>query len=101
MEVTIGILTPSSVYGKGGSVEHLWVYYYGAIDYMSPQHLAYAIPALVVLVTFVLIPPILLMSYSLCYRVMALLHVSETKVVVCLTRWIEKLKPLLDLLPYH
>ena len=95
VEVTIGILTPSSVYGKDG-VEHLWVYSYGRIDYMSPQHLAYAIPALVVLVTFVLIPPILLMSYPLCYRVMAVLHVSETKVGVCLTRWIEKLKPLLD-----
>ena len=95
-KVTIQILTTSFAHGKKGSDELVWVYYYAAISYFSYHHLWYAIPALVILVTFVLGPPFLLMSYPVCYRVMAFLHISNTRAGQFLTRWIEKLKPLLD-----
>ena len=94
--VTIKILTTSYVQGYGGRTGETWVYYYARVKYFSGQHLIYAIPAFVFLVTFVIIPPLLLMAYPVCYQVMSLCHVSETRVGLGLTRWIEKLKPLLD-----
>ena len=95
-KVTFQILTTSFAHGEEGRVEQVWVYYYAAVSYFSYHHLWYAIPALVILVTFVLGPPFLLMSYPVCYRVMAFLHISNTRAGQFMTRWIENLKPLLD-----
>ena len=94
--VTIQLLTIAYVEGEGGLSSDLWVYYYGKFKFFDVDHIVYAIPALVFLVTFVLVPPFLLMSYPLCHQVMALLHISETSMGLCVTRWIEKLKPLFD-----
>ena len=96
VQVTIKILTTSFVRNKEGRKDHVWVYYYAEYNYFSKQHLVYAIPAILVLVTIVLMPPILLMSYPVCYQLMALLHINETRVGLCLTRWIEKFKPFFD-----
>ena len=95
-KTTFCILTISHLKGVKGGEKETRVYYYALLDYFSSQHLIYAIPALVILVTFVIIPPLLLMAYPVCYQVMSLCHVSETRVGLGLTRWIEKLKPLLD-----
>ena len=101
VKVTIQILTTSSVRNKEGRKDHVWVYYYAEYDYFSKEHLVYAIPAILVLMTIILMPPILLMSYPLCYQIMALLHINETRVGLCLTRWIEKLKPFFDAFQSH
>ena len=96
VKVTIQILATSFVRNKEGRKDQVWVYYYAKYNYFSHEHLIYAIPAILVLVTIVLMPPILLMSYPLCYQIMALLHINETRVGLCLTRWIEKFKPFFD-----
>ena len=72
------------------------MYYYAAVSYFSYHRLWYAIPALIILATFVLSRPFLLMSYPVCYQVMALLRINNTRAGQFMTHWIEKLKPLLD-----
>ena len=96
VKVTIQLLTTSFVRTKEGKKDHVWVYYYAQYRYFSGEHLVYALPAILVLVTVVLMPPFLLMSYPVCYQVMALLHINETRAGLLLTRWIEKLKPFFD-----
>ena len=94
--MTIQILTTSFPHGEEGRVEQVWVYYYAAVSYFSYHRLWYAIPALIILATFVLSRPFLLMSYPVCYQVMALLRINNTRAGQFMTHWIEKLKPLLD-----
>ena len=97
-KVTLLVITPVRVYRMGfGKVEKV-VYYQGDLPYMKGEHLIYAIPAVVFLVVFVLVPPILLLVYPLCYKVFALLRIEETRVIKLTCRFIplEKMKPLFD-----
>ena len=66
--------------------------------YFQDGHLKYAIPALIIETVLILMPPILLLIYPLCYRVFALLGVEETSFVkvLCKVTPLEKMKPLFD-----
>jgi hypothetical protein len=96
--VTLVILTPTKVYGLGFKTLEYAVYYQGDIPYMKGDHLRYAIPALFFLVTFVAVPPILLLVYPLCYKIFALLRIEETRFIrlTCRIIPLEKIKPLFD-----
>ena len=65
---------------------------------MGPDHLRYAIPAIFFIMTMVLIPPLLLLSYPLCYKLFALLRIEESRCVqiTCKIFPLEKIKPLFD-----
>ena len=97
-KVTLVVLTPTPVYGLGFKRLEYAVYYQGDIPYMKGDHLRYAIPALFFLVTFVAVPPILLLVYPLCYKIFALLRIEETRFIhlTCRIIPLEKIKPLFD-----
>ena len=90
------LLTPVRLYEKGTS--SLGVYFNGELQFFGPRHLIYAIPALLFLIAFGLVPPLLLISYPLCYRIFGMLKIGESKFVRCLCTCIplEKLKPFFD-----
>ena len=96
--VSLSILTPSQIYSIGNIKADLAVHYQGDLTFMRGKHLMYAIPAVFFLVVFVLVPPILLLVYPLCYKVFALLRIEETRVIKLTCRFIplEKMKPLFD-----
>ena len=50
------------------------------------QHLKYAIPAIVVISTFAVIPPLLLVAYPLLFRLLALCGLSESRIVIKISR---------------
>ena len=97
-KVTLLVLTPSIVYGVGFRKLERVVYYQGNIPYMKGDHLRYAIPALFFLITFVVVPLILLLVYPLCYKIFALLRIEETRFIrlTCRIIPLEKIKPLFD-----
>ena len=70
----------------------------GEIVYFSKQHLPYAIPALICLLTIGLLPPVLLITYPLLNKMLAFLRLEESRLVkvTCGLLPISTLKPLLD-----
>ena len=66
--VTFQLLTPVFVYGPGGRDSHYKktvVWYDGTMSYFGHKHFPYAMVALFMFITFVPIPPLLLLSYPL------------------------------------
>jgi len=53
------------------------VWYDGTMSYFGPKHLPYAIVALLMFITFVLVPPLLLLSYPLLPVLMARLSLQD------------------------
>jgi len=102
--VSLLILTRGTLYTEPSTLnatkhKNSYVAFYnGEYEYMGHDHLKYAIFAIVFLATLCAIPPLLLLSYPLCYRVFALLRIDETKFVSLLCRIIplESIKPLFD-----
>ena len=70
----------------------------GELDYFSPQHLPYAVPAILVLVLFTVPLPLILLLYPLSNKVIAKLGLGETRVVGTISKMLplSKLLPLLD-----
>ena len=65
---TFKILAPVPLYGLGGQNSHYLkrvVFYDGTMSYFGPEHLPYSIVAIFIFIVFVLIPPLLLLSYPL------------------------------------
>ena len=66
--VTFKLLAPAVLYGPGGLDSHYHktvVWFDGTKSYFGSEHLPYALSALLMLIIFVLIPPLLLLSYPL------------------------------------
>ena len=96
IRVSLLILTPATVRGHKQNIEV--VYYNGELEYFSGKHLPYALPALLFLIVLGLGPPLLLISYPLCYRIFGQLKISESKFVnvLCKCFPLERFKPLYD-----
>ena len=96
-KVTFQILRPVSLYTRNGTVMHTVPFYYGEIGYFSKEHLPYALPAIVCLISIMSVPPLLLLVYPLVYQILAFLRINESdrlmKIIHCP---VSKLKPLLD-----
>ena len=90
-------MTTGFIYGRGGKVICRVVFRNGEIDYFSEAHLQYAIPA-IAFITIALIPPLLLIVYTLHYRVIAALKLDEKQWFNTVSKYIslERMKPLLD-----
>ena len=93
-KITLEILTPTPLYGKERILHHTVVKRQGDITFFSPAHLVYAIPAIICLVTLVLPPPLLLLTYPAHYKLLRLLRINETKFARLIS--LEKMKPLFD-----
>ena len=82
----------------GGVCNSARVFYNGEICYTQGEHFKYAFPALVFLILITIIPPVLLLCYPLCYKLLSLCHLQESEVTKFLCKCIplEKYKPFFD-----
>ena len=89
-------LRTSSV--EGINIKRTVAFYGGEMIFFQGKHLAYALPALLILVVFCIIPPVILITYPLCYKVFALLGISESRIskLLCTCIPLEKFKPFFD-----
>ncbi len=101
IKVSLKILLSRSFQGRGGALlspARVWLT--GEIEMFSPEHLPYAIPALLCLLTLGIFPPILLLAYPLNNKVAALFNIngeSHPKVSRILRRIaLGRFKPFLD-----
>ena len=97
--VSLLILTIGTLRTISDTPETIKVSFYnGDYLHMGPEHLKYAIPAIFFILTMVSIPPLLLLSYPLCYKLFALLRIEESRFVqiTCKIFPLEKIKPLFD-----
>ena len=97
MLVTAVRLRTSSV--NGIHTKRTVAFYGGEMIFFQGKHLAYALPALLILAAFCIVPPLFLISYPLCYRVFGLLRIGESRVVklLCTCIPLEKFKPFFDI----
>ena len=74
------------------------VWHNGELHYLYKEHLLYALPALLCLLTIGVLPPILLLAYPLINNVLAYFGLEESTVVRFISQKlpIDSLKPLLD-----
>lgn len=74
------------------------LFYQGGITLFSKEHAPFAVGAITCLSTLTLLPPLLLMSYPLCYRIAALLRLDNTRFSSFLGTIfpLSKLKPVFD-----
>ena len=95
---TLQLLTPAWLRDKGLESLEVVVYYYGELKYFHGAHLKYAIPALFALIVMTLLPPLILLLYPLCYKVLALFRLQESKFtrIICRVIPLEKFKPFFD-----
>ena len=63
LSVTADILVPTQIYELGSNSTKFGVYYSPTVKYLQGEHLPYAITALVILTSFVIIPTIILILY--------------------------------------
>ena len=70
----------------------------GDLLFFRGKHLVYALPALLVLGVLGLAPPVLLFIYPLCYKMLGLLRINESRFikVLCIVIPLEKCKPFFD-----
>ncbi len=93
------ILNITQLYSKEMKVDKfLRVYYDGNIKYFRTGHFYYALIALVFIIIISIIPPLLLLCYPLCYKVLAVCKLQESKLsrILCKVLPLEKYRPLFD-----
>ena len=74
--ITQKLLTPVWLFGKGPQKLETVVYYYGEMSFFRGSHLKYAIPALFAFISITILPPVLLLVYPLCYKVLPLMKLE-------------------------
>ena len=95
------LLTPSHLFIHRTSKYHVGktvAFYNGNFDYFQGKHLLYALPALVIVFALGILPPLVLISYPLCYKVLAVLKLGESRFskLLCTVIPLEKFKPFFD-----
>ena len=95
--VSFAILRRVHLQGKPG-VQPISISYYGGLPFLGKKHLVYAIPAVVICLTFVSLPPLCLIIYPSILHLLAFCGLSEHPVVskILLFIRIDRLKPLFD-----
>ena len=94
--ISIQILSHLPLYGEGGINVGSVVRLQGSVESFGPDHLPYAIPALLVLIFFSLPPPLLLISYPLLWNIKAKLRQNKDNQEDKTPWLIRKLLPLID-----
>ena len=97
-KVSLLILDSADLTSRGQRYVSKVVFRQGNVDYFSKGHLPYAVPALACLATIVALPPILLLVYPVCYKILALFHLDDSRFLHFTSRFVPlaKLKPFLD-----
>ena len=97
---TFYILMKADLFGNKvmGSHSHVRVTYYGGLPYFKNDHLYYAIPAMLVLLTFVVSLPLYLLCFPLILHLLSLCGLNEHPLASMMLHLLQvnRLKPLLD-----
>ena len=96
-KASLSILAVVYLQSKPG-VKSIQVTYYGGLPYLEGRHLLYAIPAIIVCLTIVMLPPLCLLLYPSLLHLLALCKLSEHTLVNQLSTCtrISRLLPLFD-----
>lgn len=94
--VSTSVLSFGLLRGKGEKVIKTVVYIYGKYDWLSWDHFKYVIPSVLIGIVIVVIPLVILLSYPLCFKCLALLKLQEAKCTMIFSKFIDKIKPFLD-----
>lgn len=96
-EISFSILNPINIY-NGTKRSSVVVYLQGNVGYFSREHLPFAIPALLCVLLFVVVVPLVLISYPLCNRIILYLKLEDKSVIKFTSQLvpISRIKPLLD-----
>lgn len=94
--VTLNLLIPIHLRGMGAHSNYTRVYYFPSWPYFGDEHKPYALTAMCFLVFFVAIPPLVLLFYPLCFRVLGYVHLTESRLGTLLSKVFDKIKPFLD-----
>lgn len=96
-EISFSILNPIYIY-SGTERTSTVVFLQGNVVYFSREHLPFAIPALLCVLSFVTLVPLILLSYPLCNKVITFLKLEDSKVIAFTSQLIpmSRLKPFLD-----
>lgn len=96
--ISLRLLTPTRLYGKGQENYDLVVFFYGELKLFGNEHLKFAIPALLALLFITLLPPLFLILYPLCYKFLACFKLEESKFTKVLCRLVplERFRPFFD-----
>ena len=99
--ISLFLLTPSHLFIHENSKYHIAktvAFYNGNFDFFQGKHLVYALPALVIVFFLGILPPLVLISYPLCYKVLMVLKLGESKFskLLCMVIPLEKFKPFFD-----
>ena len=96
--LSLKILTPTILYSNRTKEEETAVFYYGEYRYFGKEHSRYAIPSLFVLIFMIILPPLLLLTYPLCYKLLAFFKLEESTFAkaLCTIVPLDKLKPFFD-----
>ena len=98
--VTFKLLTPAVLYGPGGQnslYQKSVLWYDGTKSYFGLDHLPYASGALLMLIIFVLIPPLLLLSFPLLPALLQKLKLQDHWIVIkIISNPQAKCKPIFD-----
>ena len=90
------LLTSATIYHKGFVKYKTAVYFDGEMEWMGAQHLPYAVPAILVGVFILVLPPLLLLVYPLHNKLLSFLKIDETRCVLILFGPLNKLIPFFD-----
>ena len=96
-KATFLILKTVYLVGKPG-INPILVTYYEGLPYLEGRHLIYAIPAIVVCLTLVILPPLFLLLYPTLLHLLSLCNLSEHRAIHRLLNCmgINRLMPLFD-----
>ena len=84
--VAFHILAYFCLYSTNFHCEKKVVNYMEYMVYFQEDHLKYAIPAVLVVIFFIILLPLMLLVYPLMFRVLGLCHLSESRLAVILWR---------------
>ena len=94
--ISLLLLYAAATRGKGGKTVDTVVFYNGDIKWMGIRHLPYAIPAIVSSLVLVVLPPVILSTYPIHYKILSALKIKETSCVRSIFKPLERLRPILD-----
>ncbi len=97
IKISFTLLYHANLFVRPDSNTHLprRVWYSGNMEFFSAQHLPYALPALAVLLTIGIIPPLILLTYPAIFHILACLKLRGSCVDKCLPSF-STMKPFLD-----
>ena len=97
-KISFLVLRPATVYSTSTvPVKHV-AFFDGQLTFFGGRHLLHAIPAMLFVLTIVLLLPMLLLVYPLCYKVFSCLRIEESRFtkVLCRVIPLERMKPFFD-----